>query len=141
VTARIERLEKGELDHEALWLLVIAATGIVGIAWLLSPRPTPTCNFHRLTGLPCPTCGGTRCVRALLAGDLRTAFGWNPLVAIGTFAAAAYAIYAFAVVTFRLPRIRLKTSSRAEANAVRILVAVAVAANWIYLIFRFSKGT
>jgi hypothetical protein len=39
----------------------------------------PHCAFHRLTGLHCPGCGATRCVHALLHGDLRQAGAYNAL--------------------------------------------------------------
>lgn len=38
------------------------------------------CLFHLLTGLYCPGCGGTRALRALLAGNLALSFMYHPLV-------------------------------------------------------------
>lgn len=40
------------------------------------------CVFHELTGLYCPGCGITRCLFAILHGDLKTAFKYNQLVFI-----------------------------------------------------------
>jgi hypothetical protein len=37
------------------------------------------CAFHKLTGLPCPFCGGTRATRSLLNGDWHQAIYLNPL--------------------------------------------------------------
>ena len=139
MTIRFRRLEKGQLDHEVVWLAVFAATGAVGALWLLSSIPTPQCMFHTLTGYPCVTCGGTRCMRSLLAGNFPTAFAWNPLVFMLALGAGLYAIYAAIVVGLRLPRIRFGQLSRAEANVVRVVVAVVVAANWIYLVRHFSQ--
>ncbi|MGE5345925.1 MAG: DUF2752 domain-containing protein, partial [Acidithiobacillales bacterium] len=51
----------------------------------LAPRVVavlPPCFFHRVTGFPCLTCGGTRAVLSLLAGDLGVALHANPLVAV-----------------------------------------------------------
>jgi hypothetical protein len=39
----------------------------------------PRCLFHTLTGLHCPGCGTTRCLHALLHGDLRQAAAYNVL--------------------------------------------------------------
>ena len=49
----------------------------------------PFCIFHRLTGLYCPGCGGTRAVMALFRGDLKASFIYHPLVLYGL----AVAIY------------------------------------------------
>jgi hypothetical protein len=40
----------------------------------------PPCAFHALTGVPCPTCGGTRALLALARLDVPAALAWNPLV-------------------------------------------------------------
>jgi hypothetical protein len=135
MTLRLEAPAKA--GAEGLWLVVIAAAGVVAAAWMWSPLPTPPCLFHTLTGLPCPTCGGTRCLRALLAGDLVAALRWNPLVALGFAATAGYGLYAAAVVALRLPRIRLAVS-QTEAWSLRAAVFAALAANWIYVAIRLS---
>lgn len=40
----------------------------------------PECPFHRLTGLYCAGCGGTRAIRALFRGDAATCFRMNLLL-------------------------------------------------------------
>ena len=49
--------------------------------WLGIASALPPCTFHSLTGLYCPGCGGTRCAKSLLRGDLAGAFGMNAAVA------------------------------------------------------------
>jgi len=137
---RILRPSDQELDAEPLLLIILAAVGMAGAGWLLFSIPTPQCLFHAITGLPCPTCGGTRCLRSFLAGEYRIAFEWNPLVFLGALGAASYGLYAAIVTLLRLPRIRIAHVTRAEAHALRIAIVAVVAANWIYLIFRFSRG-
>ncbi len=48
----------------------------------------PPCVFHRLTGLYCPGCGGTRACRLLLSGHIFQSFLYHPgvLVAAGLYA-------------------------------------------------------
>jgi hypothetical protein len=41
--------------------------------------PYPPCWFHALTGLHCPGCGATRCLHALLHGELVQAAAFNVL--------------------------------------------------------------
>lgn len=136
----LRRQRDGETDGELLALLVLGGTAALGIAWLDFRVPLPACPFHTLTGFPCLTCGGTRCLRSLLAGHAATALAWNPFIFVGIIATALFAAYAVIVTTFRLPRIRLGTLGPRLALALRLAVVAALAANWIYLIFRFSRG-
>ena len=134
----LRRLPGTEFDAELVALSVLAAAGGFTAAWLMLRLPTPHCVFHAITGLPCLTCGGTRAMRSLLAGDIRAAFEWNPLVFLSIAAAGFFMIYAAIVTAFRLPRIRVTAFTSREGNALRIALGLAAAANWIYLIFRFS---
>ncbi|BCU77691.1 DUF2752 domain-containing protein [Luteolibacter sp. LG18] len=53
---------------------------LIGIAvskpWIAANAPQ--CVFHRLTGLECPGCGGTRAFFALSRGDLSASLRYNP---------------------------------------------------------------
>ena len=42
----------------------------------------PKCMFHELTGLECPACGNQRALHALLHGNIKSAFSYNPLFVI-----------------------------------------------------------
>ncbi len=136
----LHRQREGETDFERLWLAWIAVAGAAVMAWLHFGLKTPQCLFHSITGIPCLTCGGTRCVKNLLAGNILTAFEWNPLVFLAVMAAALYALYAAAATALGLPRIRLGSLSPAEMQILRVTAAAVIAANWIYLIFRFSRA-
>ncbi|RZJ68509.1 MAG: DUF2752 domain-containing protein [Flavobacterium sp.] len=37
------------------------------------------CIFKHITGIPCPSCGSTRAVKALLHGDIIGSLGLNPI--------------------------------------------------------------
>lgn len=69
-------------------LVLFAAVAIpLGATLLYTFAPTeygfyPRCMFHFVTGLHCPGCGATRCAAALLHGDLRQAFAYNPLFVV-----------------------------------------------------------
>lgn len=53
---------------------------------------TPPCPYRTLTGLACPGCGLTRCIHALLHGDLALAFSYNPWIfVVGTPASLLFA--------------------------------------------------
>lgn len=59
---------------------------VAGSALLLARPPLagayPGCPWLALTGLDCPLCGGTRCVAALLHGDVTAAVDYNLLAAV-----------------------------------------------------------
>ena len=66
--------------------LTVVAAAIVGIVFLFNPAAHnfyPVCQFHRLTGLNCPGCGGTRALYALLHGNLAAALRDNALLVGG----------------------------------------------------------
>lgn len=63
--------------------LVVAAAGV----WLLRTfdpnapgNPFLPCLFQSTTGLLCPGCGVTRCLHALVHGDVMQALAMNPLI-------------------------------------------------------------
>lgn len=64
-------------------------TVLLFLQFLATGGPPP-CGFKIITGLPCPSCGGTRAVLALLAGDPLRAIWFNPGVMIGGALFAAY---------------------------------------------------
>ncbi|WP_329487864.1 DUF2752 domain-containing protein [Kitasatospora sp. NBC_01246] len=75
--------------------LAVLGGGLAGCAYLWSRDPhlpgqlLPFCPWHKVTGLDCPGCGGTRMTYDLLHGDLAAAWHDNaalllslPLVAL-----------------------------------------------------------
>jgi hypothetical protein len=67
-------------------------------------------------GIPCLTCGSTRALLALARFDVGAAFSWNPLAAAGA---------ALAGRGVETPR---------PTPALRAALALAVAANWVFLV-------
>ena len=130
------RLAPNETDHELIWLCVSLASALGAWLWLRLGYAVPRCTWHEITGIPCPSCGATRCVAALLAGNWTAAFLMNPLVFLGAIGVALYDIYAAAVLALRAPRIRFDQLSRCAGNIIRVLVIVAVISNWAWLIHR-----
>ena len=129
------RLRPGEIDHEALWLAVsLSALGGAWL-WLHLALPLPGCAFHRLTGLPCPTCGMTRCLRYAFHEHWRAAASVNPLGFFGYGAIIVYDMYAATVLALRLPRLRLETIPASLGGSVRYAVIAAVLANWAWLLW------
>ena len=89
------------------------------------------CPFRAITGWDCPLCGGTRMGVALLHGDAKTAFLFNPLALIGLTIVGLLGVL-WAVEAAGGPAIRLPRSLAARLHRVRpgqwLAVGLAVAA-------------
>lgn len=89
----------------------------------------PACPFHALTGLPCPTCGGTRALLALFQLDLPAALALNPLVAAG-----ALAFLLGGVVALSRALRGLGVPDPAPRPWHRAAAVLALVANWAFVI-------
>jgi Protein of unknown function (DUF2752) len=128
------QLAKYETNHEILWLNVSVGSLTVASIWLALGLPWPTCVFHELTGLPCLTCGATRCTIAFLHGDFAMAWTWNPLALLALSGVALFDLYALIVLVFRAPRLRIVAFTRRAKNFARLMAVAALALNWIFLL-------
>jgi hypothetical protein len=129
------RLRPGEIDHELIWLAVSLFVLVGAWFWLDRGIPLPGCVFHRITGLPCPTCGLTRCLRYTFHGNWPAAAGINPLGFLGYGAVFVYDVYAAVVLAFGLPRLRIEDYTASFGQVVRFTVIGAVLVNWAWLIW------
>lgn len=120
--------------------LVAAAAVAVTALKLLEPYAAlPPCLFRTLTGWPCPSCGGTRCVLALASLDLPGAAAGNPLVVL---AAAGLAVACLLHAGERLlhrPLLSPEPILR-RPTLVRGVVMALLLANWAYLILAAGRG-
>lgn len=76
----------------AVALVTVAVVGGSAMVYFFNPAAHhfyPICQFHRLTGLNCPGCGGTRSLYALLHGDFYAALHDNALFVLGLVVTAA----------------------------------------------------
>ena len=127
------RLQRGDIDHELIWLSVSVVSLTSAALWLALGLPWPLCVFHQLTGLPCLTCGMTRCGIEFFHGHFFAALKWNPLVFALLWGVIAFDLYALAAVALRRPRLRILLR-QAEKKYARRLLAAALALNWFYLV-------
>ena len=131
---RVRRLAPGEVDHELIWLCASVSSLALAAAWLAIGLPWPVCIFHEVTGLPCVTCGMTRCAIQFFHGHFATALKWNPLIFTLLCGLIAFDLYALATLTTRVPRLRISFSTQQAKTFVRLSVILVFALNWIYLL-------
>jgi hypothetical protein len=136
---RVQRLAPGEIDHELVWLSVSLASLGLAAAWLTVGLPWPRCTFHEITGLPCITCGMTRCGIQFFHGHLLAALKWNPLVFMALCSLTAFDLYAFATLVARGPRLRICFGTQTAKTFVRIAVISILALNWFYLLLHWRN--
>jgi hypothetical protein len=129
------RVERRLNLSPAIWCALIAWSLLVGISATVSAkadgRQPPTCIFRATTGMPCPTCGSTRAVLALAGGRPIEAFMSNPLV-------LAFLIGFGLWLGLRLffGRAVVLSLSRGQAAGVWIVAALALLANWAWVLWR-----
>ena len=97
------------------------------------------CVFKKVTTLPCPSCGSTRSMKAILQGDLAGGFSWNPI---------GYLLFILLIIIpwWLMYDVLLKRDSlhqlykRLEQMMVKPLVlwpgVMLVVANWIWNIIK-----
>ena len=139
--------QRAALDRSAPWIrfgtaeapplgAIFGGIGVIAAASAavlpLDLLPFSVCFFKAFTGLPCPTCGGTRALACLAHLDVASAFAMNPLVAAGAFMIAAWALADLLL----LPRRRAAAVELRPglASVVRGTAVALLAANWIYLV-------
>ncbi len=93
------------------------------------------CPILRATGIPCPTCGGTHAVIALLQGHLHLAAATNPLVSGGAVVFVMVVLWAFGAMFLPAWRVTLVLEPR-EKRAAIWLAALLIIAGWFYEIWR-----
>src|SRR5688572_13957974 len=129
---RIALVPASRLPSVPVWAAAVAAAWAGGVLALHAVAPSvPTCRFHALTGVPCPTCGGTRAVAQALHGDLLGAFAASPLV----FAAVLLAASALLLRALTARRLHLRLE-RGEGVLAWTVAGALVAAHWAYLVAR-----
>jgi hypothetical protein len=135
----VRRLEPGEVDHEVIWLSVSVLSLGLAAGWLALGLPWPRCVFHELTGLPCVTCGMTRCAIQFFHGNLLAALRWNPLVFTALCGVMAFDLYAFAILGSHAPRLRICFCTQRVKTFVRVSVISALVLNWMYLLLHWRQ--
>ncbi len=120
-------------EHQLAWIwgALAVATALSTPVWMWAAPYLRPCLFRNVTGIPCPSCGATRGVLALLDGHPVDALGFNPLMVtiviafgIGGLLAPIWARTVGALPAFSHPLPRW----------TRFGVVAVILANWIWVI-------
>jgi hypothetical protein len=91
------------------------------------------CVFKAGTGVPCPSCGSTRALESLVAGDLVGAVLVNPLAVLTLAGGLIYLVYAWLAVAGLVRPLRPGWLTHPMPMGLRWGLPLVLAANWIYL--------
>lgn len=112
----------------AVLLYVTTGFSVLNIGW--------RCMFNRVTGYPCPGCGGTRSLRALYQGDiLRSLYDYPPLL----FGIIVYLIFMVRCFLYRRFGIK-KSRDGAVVKYIYIFVALILIQWMVKMIAQFAFG-
>jgi len=119
---------------------MVGAVALVGIAVarnhaLWRDQFHIVCPAWTIFGIPCPTCGATRAVVAVMQGELMAAITWNPLAALMAIGAVFTLPLAVVVLTGAVPAPRVPASL---GVGTRTCLMTLLAANWLYLLRYFN---
>src|SRR5215831_16780479 len=123
-----------ETDFELMFLALTLLIAVPCFIWLAMDLPWPKCLLRHVTGIPCPTCGATRCALAFAHGNLEAAWMRNPFMFVCYAATGLIDLYAATVVLFQLPRIRLANLPAEIKHRLCVIVVIALGINWFYLL-------
>src|SRR5687767_882843 len=126
------RARAGALPLGAIFLAIGAAAALAVAVLHLDRLPILVCLFRAATGLPCLTCGATRALGELVTGDFPGALAMNPLATVGALALVPWGLGDLALMTGG--RALTVDVTPAAARALRVAGALAVIANWAYLV-------
>jgi hypothetical protein len=110
--------------------LALAAMALLQTVLVALHQPGWPCPFRAATGLPCPGCGLSRAMVALLRGDWRTALAFHAFAPLG--ALCAVIIVAGALAPGRLrARLAARVGAFEERTGLAVWLAVAFLMYWL----------
>ena len=126
------RAKAGALPLGAIFLAIGTAAALAVAVLHLDRLPILVCLFRAATGVPCLTCGATRALAELVAGDVAAALAMNPLATLTALVLVPWGVGDLALMT--RGRALAVEVAPAAARVLRVAAVVVVLANWAYLV-------
>lgn len=126
------RAKAGAVPLGAIFLAMGTVAALAVAVLHLDRLPIFVCLFRAATGLPCLTCGATRALADLVAGDVSGALAMNPLATLMAFALVPWGIGDLVLMT-RGHAVSLEVAP-GVARVLRVVAVLAVIGNWAYLL-------
>ena len=126
--------------EDLYFLAALSGSMTLTLAWtfsLWSPAWSAFCPLRELTGIPCPTCFGTRALLAASHGEVWRALRLNPLVGAAGLGLFAFIPWTLATAVFNGPRPSL---SQPAVKKLAWAGAALLGANWAYLLVTTLGG-
>ncbi len=86
------------------------------------PQDGIGCLFFKLTGLYCPGCGSGRAISALLRGEIKAAFSYNPLVIL--LGAPSFVVFTHEYLRYVFPDLPLRPVYISRVAAITLVVVI-----------------
>lgn len=124
-------------------LYILSAVGcLTGYIWLFlfDLGGETVCLFKRLFHIPCPSCGATRAIAALMRGEVKEALFLNPIGILLALMLVVIPLWILVDVTLKKDTYYLfykKTDELFGKKYVFLFFALLVLANWVWNI---TKG-
>lgn len=123
---------------------IIAVALMAGYIWLFyvllyKPAASKTiiCPFRAVTGFPCPSCGNTRSVLQLIAGNLKEALYINPLgllVAVAMLVLPAWLVYDILLQKDSLYKNYVSFEKKLKNKSIVAVLLILLLINWLWSI-------
>lgn len=110
-----------------LWIAAVIASQAVSSGEEAGPT---TCKLRAVTGVPCPTCGGTRSTFSLFRGDISGAIAHNPWI-VGMHLCVVISLLA---MLLRRPRWNIISRLSRQPKIAVPLLLISLGLNWIYVL-------
>ena len=123
-------------------LFLACCAGYAWLAIILHQQRTndlSLCIFKKATSIPCPSCGSTRSVLALMHGDFISSILWNPMgliIALIMIAIPLWLVYDVVKKENTLFNFYYKAEHFLQRRKVAIPLIFLVVVNWIWNIYK-----